>query len=56
MAGGVAQGVGPQFKPQYRKKQSKTKTWLINLSTTANRQKINEFGSPKYIRSSDYTV
>jgi hypothetical protein len=24
-AGGVVQGIGPEFKPQYRKKQNKTK-------------------------------
>jgi hypothetical protein len=26
-AGGMAQGVGPEFKPQYHKKQNKTKGW-----------------------------
>jgi hypothetical protein len=36
MAGGVAQSVGPEFKPQYRKKKRKMKnllsqdnTWLV---------------------------
>jgi hypothetical protein len=31
-AGGVAQGVGPEFKPPYRKKKKKKNEWLSSRS------------------------
>jgi hypothetical protein len=46
-AGGVAQGVGPEFKPQYHKK-TKTKTKKDTLGCHLQRRKC-----PHYSRSKD---
>jgi hypothetical protein len=32
-AGGLAKGVGPEFKPQYHKKKKKMVTWLMVIIT-----------------------
>jgi hypothetical protein len=38
-AGGLAQGVGPEFKPQYcQKKKSEMKTVLIAMGTVGGQQ------------------
>jgi hypothetical protein len=47
-AGGVAQGVGPEFRPQYRKKQNKTKLCPPNV-LGMNKEKELPYQS-KYIR------
>jgi hypothetical protein len=44
-AGGVAQGIGPEFKPQYRKKKKKKPEWY---AFNKGSRTIGRYILPKY--------
>jgi hypothetical protein len=57
-AGGVAQCVGPEFKPQYHKKKKINSKWIIgfNVRTKILRRKPTTISSYSYILGSGYDM